>query len=57
MKFLLSATLAGVLGLLCGCGSTGGTASGNQGAGTRVGTSGVEVFGTIDASVSTVRNK
>ncbi len=57
MKFLLSATLLGLASLLAGCGSPGDVASGNQGPGTRAGNSGVEVFGTIDASVSTVRNK
>jgi len=57
LKFLISATLAALLGLLAGCGTPGNTASGTQGPGTRAGNSGVEVFGTIDASVSTVRNK
>lgn len=57
MKFLISATLAVLLGLLTGCGTPGSAAGGGQGPGTRAGNSGVEVFGTIDASVSTVRNK
>ena len=57
MKFLFSATLLGLAALLAGCGSTGAVADGNQGPGTRAGNSGVEVFGTIDASVSGVRNK
>ena len=57
MKLLLSATLLGLAALLTGCGSTGAVADGNQGPGTRAGNSGVEVFGTIDASVSGVRNK
>lgn len=57
MKFLISTTLAVLLGLLAGCGTPGSAAGGWQGPGTRAGNSGVEVFGTIDASVSTVRNK
>ncbi|MGJ7497194.1 hypothetical protein ACSFA8_19200 [Variovorax sp. RT4R15] len=53
MKFLLASTLAAALCLLAGCGATARSQTGsNEGAGTRSGASGVEVFGTIDAAVS-----
>ncbi|MDM0042727.1 hypothetical protein QTH89_26005 [Variovorax sp. J22G21] len=53
MKFLLASTLAAALCLIAGCGSAARSQTGsNEGAGTRSGASGVEVFGTIDAAVS-----
>ncbi|RYY84834.1 MAG: hypothetical protein EOO24_37220 [Comamonadaceae bacterium] len=57
LKFLTSTLLAGLFAVIAGCGTPGSNASGTQGPGTRAGNSGVEVFGTIDASVSTQRNK
>ena len=53
MKFLLASTLVAVLCVVAGCGAAARSQTGsNEGAGTRSGASGVEVFGTIDAAVS-----
>ena len=57
MKFLLSTALAAALGVLAACGTPSNGSAPADGPGTRAGNSGVEVFGTIDATVSGTRNK
>ena len=54
MKTLLAAAIAATLCLAAGCASRGGSSADG---GSAAGSSGITVFGTIDANVSNIKNQ